>query len=162
MENVWAPWRMAYINEPDKSGCFLCDAWRDPDFRKHRVLMKGRSAFVIMNIFPYNNGHLMIAPAEHHGDLASLGPAVRAELMELLTLSTGALASAMSPDGFNAGINLGRVAGAGLPGHIHLHVVPRWSGDTNFMPVVGETKVISEHLDVTWMKLKAAFDRLAG
>ncbi len=162
MENVWAPWRMSYITGPGSEGCFLCDAWRDQDWRRHRVLMKGRGAFVIMNIFPYNNGHLMIAAADHRGDLASLESSVRAEIMDLVTLSIDALTTAFSPDGFNAGINLGRVAGAGIPGHLHVHVVPRWNGDTNFMPVLAETKVISEHLDATWERLKAAFDGLSG
>jgi ATP adenylyltransferase len=161
VERLWAPWRMTYITSGQtEPGCFLCRAWKAGDPASHRVLHKGERAFVIMNLYPYNNGHLMVALAGHVGDLAAAGPEARAELMELTSLSVGALREAFSPDAFNVGVNLGKAAGAGVEDHLHVHVVPRWNGDTNFMPVLSDVKVVSEHIDATFEKLKPLFDRL--
>src|SRR5579859_1254650 len=146
MEHLWAPWRMAYINQPNQAGdtaCFLCDYIRDPAHdARNLVLARGERCFVVMNRYPYNNGHLMIAPYAHVPTIEELGPEELTELMVLAQRSLAAFRDAMHPDGYNMGINQGRVAGAGLTEHVHYHVVPRWNGDTNFMPVLGEVKVM--------------------
>ncbi|OQW96415.1 MAG: HIT family hydrolase [Verrucomicrobia bacterium A1] len=158
METLWAPWRIEYIKEVPKGGCFLCDILRaGGDDRVNLVLKRGTVCAVVMNRYPYNNGHLMVAPYRHVARLADLTPAERLETMDLLDLSVAVLTSAIRPDGFNIGINLGRVAGAGLETHLHTHIVPRWTGDTNFMPVIGDTKVIPQALDDLWVTLRAAF-----
>lgn len=158
METLWAPWRIEYIKEAPKGGCFLCDILRTGgDDRANLVLKRGTACAVVMNRYPYNNGHLMVAPYRHVARLADLTPEERLETMDLLDLSVAALTSAIRPDGFNVGINLGRVAGAGLETHLHTHIVPRWNGDTNFMPVIGDTKVIPQALDDLWVTLRAAF-----
>lgn len=158
METLWAPWRIEYIKEAPKGGCFLCDILRaGGDDRANLVLKRGTACAVVMNRYPYNNGHLMVAPYRHVARLADLTPEERLETMDLLDLSVAALTSAIRPDGFNVGINLGRVAGAGLETHLHTHIVPRWNGDTNFMPVIGDTKVIPQALDDLWVTLRAAF-----
>lgn len=165
--NLWAPWRMEYIRSlgPDVSddGCFLCQYWASPeqDATNH-VVWRSRSAFVLLNRFPYTNGHLLVAHSTHVADLTDLTPA---ELLEISTAVNGAvrvLREAIRPQGFNVGYNLGRCAGAGLPGHIHAHVVPRWEGDTNFMAVLGGTRVIPDALDAVWRDLRAAADRIGG
>jgi ATP adenylyltransferase len=158
MDTLWAPWRMDYIQGPKQDGCFLCEILRaGGDDRANLVLKRGRACAVVMNRYPYNNGHLMVAPYRHVAALADLTPEERVEMMDLLAASVAALAAAMSPDGFNAGINLGRVAGAGLETHLHQHLVPRWNGDTNFMPVIAETKVIPQALDDLWTALRPRF-----
>lgn len=158
METLWAPWRIEYIKEAPKGGCFLCDILRaGGDDRANLVLKRGTACAVVMNRYPYNNGHLMVAPYRHVARLADLTPEERLETMDLLDLSVAALTSAIRPEGFNVGINLGRVAGAGLETHLHTHIVPRWNGDTNFMPVIGDTKVIPQALDDLWVTLRAAF-----
>ncbi len=158
-DHLWAPWRMTYITAPEPEGCFLCRAWESPDQAAHHVLLKGSRAFVIMNLYPYNNGHLMVATAAHLGDLEGAGAETRVEVMELVNLSVQALREAFFPEGFNIGVNLGKVAGAGVDDHLHVHVVPRWRGDTNFMPVCGEVKVISEHIESSYAKLLNYFHR---
>ena len=140
-------------------GCFMCDALAATDDPANHVLHRGDAAFVILNAYPYNTGHLMVAPTRHVGELEEMSPEERVEIMDLTTRAVGVIRAAMSPHGFNIGINLGQVAGAGLPGHVHVHVVPRWGGDTNFMPVVGETKVLPEMLADTYAKLKPGFER---
>ena len=159
MEHLFAPWRMEYIGRGPEPGCLFCRVREaDPSQdRENLVLWRGPDALVMMNRFPYNNGHLMVAPRAHAGDLADLDDGQTLALMQALRRSLGVLRAAMSPEGFNVGANLGRVAGAGIPDHVHLHVVPRWNGDTNFMPVLGETKVIGEHLERTWETLAAGF-----
>jgi ATP adenylyltransferase len=141
--------------EPD--ACFLCEKLASGDDEASLILARGDRAFVILNAFPYNPGHLMVAPDRHVGDLESLEPEEMAATSTLLQRSIGALRRAMSPDGFNVGMNLGRVAGAGVPGHVHWHVVPRWNGDTNYMAVVGETRVLPESLARTYAKLRPRF-----
>lgn len=140
----------------ENDSCFLCDAAADAGHSA--VVHRRATAFVIMNAFPYNSGHVMVAPHRHAGELGDLSREERAEIMDLVTTTIDAVRLALKPDGFNVGINLGAAAGAGVPGHVHVHVVPRWSGDTNFMPVTGETKVLPESLDDTAAKLRAAFE----
>jgi ATP adenylyltransferase len=142
LARLWAPWRLEYIKSAEgQTRCFLCD-----DAKKRHaeslVLHRGKKAFVILNKYPYNTGHLLVSPYRHKDDFDALTDAEVLEMMRLMGAAKRAIARAMGAHGFNVGVNLGRVAGAGLPGHIHLHVVPRWNGDTNFMPVVGETKVL--------------------
>lgn len=160
MEKLWAPWRMAYIEVKTPSGCIFCEKppeERDPE---NLILHRGRTAFVILNAFPYNNGHLMIVPFRHTAELESLSGEERDELMALTQWSTRLLTAALRPDGFNVGMNLGRVAGAGIADHLHMHVVPRWNGDTNFMPVISDTRVLPDSLEHSYAKLRAAMQRL--
>ena len=163
-ERLWAPWRLNYIRgtaEEDgdggnDSGCFLCDAVASDNDRERLVVARGDRVFAILNRYPYNNGHLLIAPLEHKGQLADLADEEHRECMRMITRSTEVIAAEMNADGFNVGLNLGRVAGAGLPSHLHWHVVPRWNGDTNFMPVLGDVDVISQSLDSAWQLLSEA------
>jgi len=163
MKVIWAPWRMAYIASSQKpTGCVFClKPWERRD-ASNLVLHRGHHAFVIMNRFPYNSGHLMVAPYAHVRTLESLQPEVILDLLSLTTLSLSALRAEIRPEGFNIGLNLGRVSGAGIEDHLHLHIVPRWNGDTNFMPLFAETRVIPEHLHATYRKLRDRFARLAN
>ena len=155
MERLWAPWRMKYIEQADKAeGCIFCVTPAGGTDEERLVLYRAESAFIIMNAFPYNPGHLMVAPYRHTADMYDLDDGELLELSRLVRYSVGLLNAEMSPDGFNLGVNLGRTAGAGIVDHVHWHVVPRWNGDTNFMPVIGETKVLPESLDETYAKLK--------
>lgn len=156
MERLWTPWRSEYVTgSGSDGGCFLCDTVLDPGGEAAELLVRRTGTTItVLNKFPYNTGHLIIAPHDHVGELTDLDPAVRASLMEETTAAVDALSRAMNPHGFNVGMNLGAVAGAGLPDHLHVHVVPRWGGDTNFMPIVGETKVLPETLDQTAAKLR--------
>jgi ATP adenylyltransferase len=161
VERLWTPWRRAFVEgaaESAQPGCFLCAIAADPtrDARNF-VLYRAASVFVLLNLYPYNSGHLMVAPYAHSGDLARLDSAVSAELMAVTQRSLTALERAYSPDGFNVGMNLGRAAGAGVPDHLHVHVLPRWGGDTNFMPIVADTKVLPETLDQTYERLEPYF-----
>lgn len=153
-ETLWAPWRLAYIQSPDKpqpEGCFLCRFGPTPDQDvENLVLHRGERAFVVLNRYPYNNGHLLVAPYAHKASLVDLDDAELLECAQLLRMMVDRLSRAMSPDGFNIGLNLGRVAGAGLPGHLHWHIVPRWNGDTNFMPVLADVHVIPQALDALY------------
>jgi len=153
MKHLFSPWRSAYINRKQPAGCFLCRAKEQKKDRSNLLLFRGQQSFIIMNRFPYNNGHLMIAPYRHIGDITKLTADEVGEMFILLQQANGILKREMKPEGFNVGMNLGRVAGAGLAEHLHLHVVPRWNGDTNFMPTLADTKVISEALDTTWRRL---------
>jgi ATP adenylyltransferase len=144
--------RSAVAEEPE--GCFFCEALAKREDETTFVLARGGQAFVILNTYPYNPGHLMVATNRHAGELEELTPEEMADAGALLQRSVHALRESSSPDGFNVGMNLGRVAGAGIPGHLHWHVVPRWNGDTNFMPVVGETKVMPELLAETYRRLR--------
>ncbi len=164
MQRLWAPWRMSYINElgvPKKEGCFFCNAWSDVGNEKeHLVLGRGSSAFIMLNRFPYSNGHLMIAPALHAGSMEDIPDDVGAELWRLAVIAKRALADAVSPQGFNVGINQGRVAGAGVVDHLHIHIVPRWDGDVNFMPVFADVRVIPQALEETRDRLEPFVRRL--
>jgi ATP adenylyltransferase len=149
---------MEYIKGADSAeGCFLCDLPARGEDEDHFILRRGTHAFVIMNLYPYNSGHLLVAPFRHVGNLEDLRPEEAQEGFALLGESVAALKQALDPHGFNIGMNLGRVAGAGVPDHLHFHIVPRWGGDTNFMPVLGETKVLPELLAQTFAKLKPHF-----
>ncbi len=151
---------MAYIESArDESGaeCFLCSKPHQGDDAAALILARSGAAFVLLNAFPYNPGHLMVAPSRHVGELEALTDEELLDASHLLQRSTAALTTGMEPQGFNVGLNLGRVAGAGIPGHLHWHVVPRWNGDTNFMPVLGETRVLPESLERTYAKLKPLF-----
>ncbi len=151
MEQLWSPWRSQYIQtfgtDAENDECFLCAAARLPYQSEQRlVVARGRACFVVMNKYPYNSGHLLVAPYRHIGELESLSPDELSELMLLLRHSSEVLRDIYAPHGINIGANIGRAAGAGVPGHLHFHLVPRWNGDTNFMPVLAEVKVVSESL----------------
>ncbi len=156
MRSLWAPWRMAYIRRKSR-GCFLCEAVRKRQDQQTFLLACGRSCAVILNRFPYANGHLMVFPCRHVADLARLTDAERLDMMNMVILSLQELCRTLQPQGFNIGINLGLCAGAGLAGHIHVHIVPRWAGDTNFMPLLAETRVIPQHLADLWEQLYPRF-----
>jgi ATP adenylyltransferase len=160
MEKLWAPWRMSYVTVPKAEGCVFCGAPDAADLREQLVLYRGETCFVIMNLFPYNNGHLMVAPYRHTADLAALTTPEQNELMALTRYALLVLQETFQPDGFNLGMNLGRVAGSGIADHLHQHLVPRWNGDTNFMPVIGETKVLPDALYAGYDRLAATLSRL--
>ncbi len=161
MDRLWTPWRLAYVSGGGESpGCVFCNALTDPDAAP-LILFRGAACYVILNLFPYNNAHLMVVPNRH---VATLGEATADELNELIQLARTAevaINQAYAPQGMNLGVNLGKPAGAGVPGHLHMHVVPRWTGDTNFMTVVGQTRVLPEELPQTADKLRPIFERLA-
>lgn len=159
-EILWAPWRIQYITEEKEKGCIFCNRFTQADDRRNLILARGRRAFVIMNKFPYNNGHLMVAPIRHTGDFKSLTADEIAELFKFVQVFIDVFQKVMGPHGFNVGLNLGKTAGAGVEDHLHVHVVPRWDGDTNFMPVVGSVKVISEHIDATYDKLLSVYQTM--
>ena len=162
-ELLWAPWRMEFIAGERELGCLFCRTGRPGgDDARNYVLWRGREAFVILNRFPYSNGHLMVAPYRHEGALANLGAEEGAEILALAGRCATALEGALRAEGFNLGFNLGKVAGAGVQDHLHLHVVPRWAGDTNFLPVIGETRVMPEYLGVTFQKLVPHFQEVGG
>jgi ATP adenylyltransferase len=159
VERLWTPWRRAYIegNAAHSTECFLCVAPTQGDDRASFILLRANSVFVLLNLYPYNGGHLMVAPYEHTGDFVQLDKDIASELMHVTQRSVDALERAYRPDAFNIGMNLGKSAGAGVPDHLHVHVVPRWGGDTNFMPIIAETKVLPESLDQTYDRLKPFF-----
>jgi ATP adenylyltransferase len=159
MDKLWAPWRVEYIRNPGK-GCFLCQSLKLKDPAEAFILEKRSKTFTIMNRYPYNNGHVMIAPTRHVGTLELLDDDELQQINNLVIRTLRALTLSMNPQGFNIGINQGHVAGAGLVDHIHVHIVPRWQGDTNFMPVTGDTKVVSEALCATYDKIKEALHQL--
>jgi ATP adenylyltransferase len=150
---LWAPWRMQYVAGPRPGGCILCDKAKEDEDAKNFILARGPLTYVLLNIYPYNCGHLMIAPYRHVAVLESLSSEEKGEMIAWASTSERILREAFQAEGFNIGINIGKIAGAGIDGHLHMHVVPRWNGDTNFMPVLGETKVIPEHLEETYAKL---------
>ena len=163
LDIVWAPWRLSYVTAESREknaeqnstlrvldggdpNCFICQAAVDWDNTDRFVVGQSQQTIAILNRFPYNNGHLLLAPKRHLATLNAMTPELRAELAEQLNFWTGVLEAVLHPEGFNVGLNLGRVAGAGLPGHLHWHIVPRWNGDTNFMTAISETKVIPQSL----------------
>jgi len=165
-QQLWAPWRLPYVTstepKPQASSCFLCDYCDSATVNdaEHLVALRGDHSIVVLNRFPYNNGHLLVAPREHKADLRDLSDGELLECNRMLQTMLSALENILHPDGFNVGLNLGRVAGAGLPGHLHWHIVPRWNGDTNFMTVLGDTKVIPQSLDALHELLVAAIAEL--
>jgi ATP adenylyltransferase len=163
MKVLWAPWRMAYIKNARKPAkCIFCVKPRERRDARNLLLHRGRHGLVMMNLFPYNSGHLLVAPYAHVKSLEQLPDEVSLDLLHLTNLSLNALRAEIKPEGFNIGVNLGRVSGAGIEAHVHLHIVPRWNGDTNFMPLFAETRVIPEHLRTTWKKLHARFRQLSA
>ena len=162
MRKIWAPWRMQYIVQAGKGkGCILCDKPLETKDKDNYILYRGKYNFIILNAYPYTAGHLMVAPYRHIGNVTEANTKEAAEHIGLMQLSVTLLTAEITPDGFNLGMNLGKVAGAGLEGHIHTHIVPRWNGDHNFMPVVADTRVISEGLETTYKKLKEGLSRLS-
>ncbi len=166
MEKLWSPWRSQYIEtfkeeKPDKpKGSLFTRILNENEDKKNYLLYRGKKSFIIMNLFPYNSGHLMIVPYEEAKELNELDSETRLEMFSLIELSTAALKEVMQPHGFNIGVNIGRVAGAGIEDHIHFHIVPRWKGDTNFMPVLNDVKVISEEMGRTYSKLKTVIEKI--
>jgi ATP adenylyltransferase len=159
MERLWSPWRMEYIRQAhdEPEACLFCRLAESGDDERSLILHRGERAFAVMNAFPYNPGHVMVAPFRHVGDLERLEPDELLDAGRIQQAVVRALREEMSPHGYNVGMNLGRVAGAGVPDHLHWHVVPRWNGDTNFMPVVGETRVLPESIEDTYRKLRVRF-----
>jgi ATP adenylyltransferase len=157
---IWAPWRLSYVKDAAKDkeeACIFCAKPAAGDDEANLVVHRGERCFVILNLFPYSNGHLMVAPYEHIGRLQEIDPGTLTELMALAQRSRAALDGVYEPHGYNVGINQGRIAGAGVEHHVHLHVVPRWSGDNNFMPVIADTKVMPQTLEQSYAALKGAF-----
>ncbi|MBI3464519.1 MAG: HIT domain-containing protein [Planctomycetes bacterium] len=156
-DTLWAPWRLHYIlanKDKPACGCFICRGWEERADRENLVLWRGAASVVILNRYPYNNGHLLVAPAAHKATFTDLTDSEMLELMQTLRRVIEALDQSMQPHGYNVGLNLGQIAGAGLPGHLHWHVVPRWNGDTNFMPVLSDTRVIVQSLESLYDLLK--------
>ena len=165
MDKLFSPWRSKYIetfSQPQHPGteCVLCNASQDDKDDEHLIVSRAKRCFVIMNLFPYNSGHLLIVPYRHVPSIIDLAEDELTEVMSLIQRMMQALQKVSHPDGFNIGANVGRTAGAGIDQHIHFHIVPRWNGDTNFMPVLSDTRVISEHLRATYGKLKGALEEM--
>jgi ATP adenylyltransferase len=158
MQKLWAPWRINYVQGKKAKGCIFCAAAKARGTAEH-VVFKTDHALCILNIFPYNNGHLMIAPLRHVRDLSKLRDGELLDLMRSVETARMLLVRTLNPDGFNIGINMSAVAGAGIPGHLHVHIVPRWKGDTNFMPVLGDTKIISQSLTQLQTILRHAYTK---
>jgi ATP adenylyltransferase len=163
MDQLWAPWRLAYVargEKPKDDGeCFICRGLAEADDRKNLIVLRTPLATVVLNRYPYNNGHLLIAPKAHKARLDDLTDAESLELQQTLSRMIRLLEREMKPEGFNVGLNLGKVAGAGLPGHVHWHVVPRWNGDTNFMPVFSDVRVIAQSLEAAYELVTGALKR---
>jgi ATP adenylyltransferase len=160
VDRLWSPWRLAYVTAAHApTDCIFCDACSHPE--AELVLLRGGHCFVILNLYPYNNGHLMVVPNRHISALADLSPDEQAGLMAMARLAEMALTEAYHPQGINVGINLGKAAGAGIEHHLHMHLVPRWAGDTNFMSAIGGTRVLPEELGQTAARLRPVLERLA-
>jgi ATP adenylyltransferase len=160
MDRLWSPWRYQYVTKSSPAAeCIFCAKASENRDRENYIVHRGAHNFVLLNLYPYTTGHLMIAPYEHIATLEAASQPILSEMMQLARLAEIHLRSVYRPDGLNLGMNLGKSAGAGVPGHIHMHVLPRWVGDTNFMTAVGETRVLPESLDITFEKLKTAFEQ---
>ena len=160
-ERIWAPWRLEYVKDASKDSeqeCIFCAKPADGDDQANLIVHRGERCFVILNLFPYTNGHLMVAPFEHLGSITELPAETIAEMMELAQRAMRGLEERYAPHGYNVGFNQGRVAGAGVEHHIHMHVVPRWGGDTNFMPVLADTRVMPQSLEQSYETLRDVFD----
>lgn len=161
-ERLWAPWRLRYIERKDgPPGCFFVELPKQDDDRGNLILFRGETAFVMLNAFPYTNGHLMIAPYRHTADIEGMSDPELLEINRLVARACGWIRKTYGPDGFNVGVNLGAAAGAGVPDHVHWHVVPRWSGDTNFMTTVGDVRVMPEDLTATYDRLRRTIEEEA-
>lgn len=161
MKQLWAPWRIEYILGPKPEECIFCALPSEDRDREHLILHRGKMNFIIMNRFPYNAGHIMIVPYFHTSNFDGLDAATLSEMMLLTRASTDCLSEVMRPEGFNTGLNIGQAAGAGIREHLHMHVVPRWVGDSNFMAVMEEVRVVPEHLLATYDKLRKAIGKHA-
>lgn len=160
MKNLWAPWRREYVKNVDKvKGCFLCNCLKIKNESQDLILYKGENSFIILNRYPYNNGHLMIVPFKHTGNIEDLGEEETKEIFLLAKKIIPILKEVYNAQGFNVGLNLGRCAGAGVIDHLHLHIVPRWEGDTNYMAVTSKTKVIPESIEESYRKIKSAIQK---
>jgi len=159
LDRLWAPWRMEYVGVDQPEGCIFCSKPVENRDEENLILARSTYAFLMMNLFPYNNGHLMAAPFRHVADLSQLQDDEMLDLMQMVLVGKEALTRAFSPDGFNIGINVGRVAGAGIVDHVHIHIVPRWNGDTNFMPVIADTKVMPQSLAAAYAVLKESLPK---
>jgi ATP adenylyltransferase len=158
MNHLWSPWRMTYIeNHKKEDGCVFCNAQAKEDNAENLIVFRGERAFVILNLYPYTSGHLMVVSYEHKPNLEELDIATRTEMMELTSRSTTLLRKLYKTESFNVGINIGEAAGAGVVGHVHIHIVPRWNGDTNFMSTLGATRVLPEALEDTYKRVREAF-----
>jgi len=160
MERLWAPWRLQYVTKAKAAGCIFCDKPLAGDDRASLIVHRGTHAYVILNAFPYNNGHVMVAPYAHLSTLEELPPETLHEMMDLAQQCARALKIGFHPEGLNLGFNLGAAAGAGIKDHIHMHLVPRWAGDTNFMPVIADARVIPQSLDQSYLLLCESFAKL--
>lgn len=157
-QRIWAPWRLRYVKDAKKSDeCVFCAKPEMGDDREALIVHRGERCFVILNLFPYTNGHVMVTPFEHIGRFQDIEPAVTAEMMDLSKRAMRRMEEVYEPEGFNVGLNQGRVAGAGVEGHIHLHVVPRWAGDNNYMPVLADTRVMPQSLEESYDALEGGF-----
>lgn len=154
MEKIWAPWRIKYIKKVGKKGCVFCRTIKSKNDRKNYILYRGDHSFIILNIYPYNNGHLMVAPFRHKPSLRQLKKNEITDMMSLVQIAQNTLDKTIRPDGYNIGINEGKISGAGIVGHVHIHIVPRWNGDTNFMTAIANAKVIPQPLNDLYSKLK--------
>ena len=159
MKLLWAPWRASYVEKPEET-CIFCEKTGENKDEENLIILRGQRSFIILNRYPYNTGHLMIAPYRHVANVEDLTEEEVMEIFKLLRESIKAVKKAFKPDGFNIGVNIGKVAGAGIEGHIHIHVVPRWLGDTNFMPVTANTKVMPISLNETYERIKRAMQSL--
>jgi ATP adenylyltransferase len=165
MDKLWSPWRSKYIESfkpgSDKEeGCLFCRIAEENKDKENYLVYRGRESYIVMNLYPYNSGHLMIVPYQHASSLSEFDEATRLDCMNMINLGCDILGKAVYPHGFNIGANIGRVSGAGIDEHVHFHIVPRWNGDTNFMPVLNEVKIISDFMDATYEKLKKALKEL--
>lgn len=155
---LWAPWRSGYILEKKEKGCIFCNRIKRNQDKKDYIVYRGETCFVILNRFPYNSGHALVVPNRHNAQLERMTERESEEFFALIRLTVKAMKKAFRPQSFNIGMNVGRGSGAGVPAHLHMHIVPRWNGDTSFMPVIGDTKVVSFGLDLTYKMLKEGFD----
>jgi ATP adenylyltransferase len=158
MENLWSPWRMKYVTDAENSGaCIFCTAPGQEDGTGNLIVHRGENCYTILNRYPYTSGHVMVVPFAHVSGIDLLTPEVRSEMIEMVNTAIGVLRKVYGPDGFNIGINMGLAGGAGISEHAHIHIVPRWAGDTNFMSTTGETRVIPEDLEVTFKRISNAW-----
>ncbi|HTX79515.1 MAG TPA: HIT domain-containing protein [Longilinea sp.] len=160
MKRLWSPWRIKYIQREVKDeSCIFCNALQKPDGVENLIVFRGEHAFVILNRYPYTSGHVMVVPYAHQPSFEDLDADTRCELMEMITHATRVVRAVYKPEGFNVGANLGAIAGAGVSGHVHFHIVPRWGGDANFMTTIGEARVLPEELDETYRRLKEEWNK---
>ncbi|MFL3050802.1 MAG: HIT family protein [Candidatus Neomarinimicrobiota bacterium] len=160
MDRLWAPWRIEYIKAEKEEGCIFCNKSNSSNDRESLILYRGNLCFVIINLYPYNNGHLMVVPYKHESDTLKIDMKTKLEILTLADKSIEILREQMNPNGFNFGANIGEAGGAGIVDHLHYHLVPRWNGDTNFMPIIGETKIVVQSLKEIYNNLRPEFDKI--